>query len=189
MRPKRKTLEVKYSVDEPHNTDDTPSSSSALPEDPNEPSSLKLKPIAESDKESSKDSRVDGRDHVHSPSSASRFLEDGPFQPDCTFPVSNGRKFRKEWFSIFKWLEYSPALDKAFCFPCHVFPGNGCMEEAFTRKQGFKNWKKGIKRFTKHQNSLAHCAAIEQMIAFKSSQQNGSVAANLIQPMRRESTF
>lgn len=83
------------------------------------------------------------------------------------------------------WIEYSPALDKAFCFPCRAFPGKGCMEDAF-RKHGFNNLKKSTNKFSDHQNSISHLATMEQLIALRSSQQMGSVASQLNSAHERE---
>lgn len=36
----------------------------------------------------------------------------GPYQPtNFTFPKIKGRKFRKEWYVTFQWLEYSLSKD------------------------------------------------------------------------------
>lgn len=48
------------------------------------------------------------------------------------------------WFKQYKWLEYSVALDSAFCFFCRAFYKPNKMDDAFTRK-GYSNWKKQLK--------------------------------------------
>ena len=56
----------------------------------------------------------------------------GPYQPRCQYPVDcHGRHFCIQWYTQFKWLEYSPIINKAFCFPCCVFGTKGRHQEAF----------------------------------------------------------
>lgn len=41
----------------------------------------------------------------------------GPFQPkNIDYPKKGNRKFRGDWFSEYKWLEYSPSSDSTYCF-------------------------------------------------------------------------
>lgn len=48
------------------------------------------------------------------------------------------------------WLEYSPSLDLAFCFPCRAFKGNELnssrTDETFSNN-GFKGWYRAKKVF------------------------------------------
>jgi hypothetical protein len=50
----------------------------------------------------------------------SRSFSEPPSQPILTtYPVDkNKRCFRHQWFSQFKWLEYSIKLDLAYCYYC-----------------------------------------------------------------------
>ncbi|KAJ1269938.1 hypothetical protein BS78_06G016400 [Paspalum vaginatum] len=64
------------------------------------------------------------------------------------YPLSGSKKhprrFQAHWFKSFPWLEYSPAKDAAFCFPCYLFskqPSGRAGSNAFTIK-GFRSWKK-----------------------------------------------
>lgn len=76
----------------------------------------------------------------------SKRVDYGPCQPVLSFPRTNiggkNRSFRENYYTQFKWIEYSPSKDAAFCFPCRLFKGNsingGQIDLAFTSK-GFKN--------------------------------------------------
>ncbi|KAM5580830.1 hypothetical protein ABKV19_010172 [Rosa sericea] len=69
----------------------------------------------------------------------------GPFQPELEFPFteqgSQQRRFQFSWFKSYPWLEYSIALDKAYCFPCFLFDTEVSHHPAFTI-DGFKAWKR-----------------------------------------------
>ncbi|XP_017250865.2 uncharacterized protein LOC108221502 [Daucus carota subsp. sativus] len=82
------------------------------------------------------------------------YLQLGPCQPKLqnyptTFDGRDNRRFQHRWFSLFPWLEYSVAKDKAFCFPCFLFEKNPPKFPLFTTT-GCCNWsrmlagKKGI---------------------------------------------
>ena len=84
----------------------------------------------------------------------------GPYQPKCQYPIdSRGRHFSSKWYVEFKWLEYSPHLDKAYCFPCRVFNRNSQQEQVFV-SIGFQNWRKAVEvsctsTFYYSQNSIS----------------------------------
>ncbi|XP_004304880.1 PREDICTED: zinc finger MYM-type protein 1-like [Fragaria vesca subsp. vesca] len=69
----------------------------------------------------------------------------GPFQPELVFPLSEHgdqqRRFQYSWFKDNPWLEYSIALDKAYCFPCFLFDTENSKNHTFTL-EGFRNWKR-----------------------------------------------
>ncbi|KAM5551090.1 zinc finger MYM-type protein 1 [Rosa sericea] len=69
----------------------------------------------------------------------------GPFQPELEFPFteqgSQQRRFQFSWFKSYPWLEYSIALDRAYCFPCFLFDTEVSHHPAFTI-DGFKAWKR-----------------------------------------------
>ncbi|XP_025828735.1 zinc finger MYM-type protein 1-like [Panicum hallii] len=84
------------------------------------------------------------------------FMERGPTQPSShVFPRGQDkRRFRKEWFEKYNWLEYSLVNDKAYCFCCYLFRRVGVDDdkfgyEAFT-KEGFRQWKNAYLALPKH---------------------------------------
>ena len=107
------------------------------------------------------------------------FIENyGPYQPiDVEFIKINGRSFRTEWYSQFPWIEFSEHLQAAFCFNCRVFPSKNA-EKTFTNV-GFKNWKKGIEKFTQHQKCNAHKESTCKLSSYTFSKKNGSVISEL----------
>lgn len=108
-------------------------------------------------------------------------LKEGPFQPkNILYPVINGRKFREAWFNQYQWLEYSAALNAAFCFFCRVFYKPNKMDDAFTCK-GYNNWKKAIEKFNSHQKSNIHLESLIKVEEFKKtlSVTCGSIAHKL----------
>lgn len=75
---------------------------------------------------------------------------------------SNNRSFRASWYKQFKWLQYSPTKDAAFCYACVQFNPNGTKETAYT-ESGFRNWKNAldVKRgFPKHEKCQTHLQAM-----------------------------
>lgn len=102
----------------------------------------------------------------------------GPYQPtDCSFPQTKGRKFRKEWYLTFPWLEYSPSKNSVFCFYCRAFP-SVCCDKAFIT-EGFKSWKKMNEYSTNHSKSVGHKESMIKYAGFKSSLKLGSVITNI----------
>lgn len=94
-------------------------------------------------------------------------LKEGPFQPkNILYPVINGRKFREAWFTQYQWLEYSSALNAAFCFFCRAFYKPNKMDDAFTCK-GYNNWKKAIEKFNSHQKTNQHLESSLKVEEFK----------------------
>ena len=92
-----------------------------------------------------------------------------PCQPDLkSYPKrmmgSKMRRFNKDWYKDYKWLEYNQDRDACFCFPCRVFLATS-PEKSFT-ETGFRDWKhaegtenekkKGLKRLDKHDSSHSH---------------------------------
>ena len=83
-----------------------------------------------------------------------------PNQPirDC-YPVTDGRKFQATWYKLYPWLEYSLALNRAFCFPCRLFNKKEIKNESALIRVGYNNWKQAPTRLREHQNSPEHQAA------------------------------
>ena len=65
-----------------------------------------------------------------------------PVQPVVVFPVTMfgkvGRAFQERWYQQYPWLEYSVALDAAFCFACRFFHTN---PDVALTSVGFRDWK------------------------------------------------
>ncbi|CAM8951655.1 unnamed protein product [Rhodiola kirilowii] len=72
------------------------------------------------------------------------YLLMGPHQPKLnnypqTFDGREKRHFQHRWFTLYPWLEYSKARDRAFCFPCFLFEKNPPRYPLFT-VEGCCNW-------------------------------------------------
>ncbi|CAM8911182.1 unnamed protein product [Rhodiola kirilowii] len=72
------------------------------------------------------------------------YLLMGPHQPKLnnypqTFDGREKRRFQHRWFTLYPWLEYSEARDRAFCFPCFLFEKNPPRYPLFT-VEGCCNW-------------------------------------------------
>ncbi|KAL4113669.1 hypothetical protein QTP88_017248 [Uroleucon formosanum] len=89
----------------------------------------------------------------------------GPFCPILeVYPRSKFgntlRSFNKSWYLSFDWLEYSPKLDRAFCFPCRMFVTSSGLNAGYTdlafTQVGFKNWNNATSKFKMHQNTKNH---------------------------------
>ena len=94
----------------------------------------------------------------------------GPFQPELVFPLSEHgdqqRRFQYSWFKDNPWLEYSIALDKAYCFPCFLFDTKNSKNHTFT-VEGFRNWMRvcvSDNMFVKHVGGITspHNAAMQK---------------------------
>jgi len=77
------------------------------------------------------------------------------------------RGFLKQYYDAYKWIEYTPAKDAAFCFPCRICKGNSLnssqIDLAFSIK-GFKKFKNATKAFNNHQQTIAHNYSSESML-------------------------
>ena len=117
---------------------------------------------------------ITSRDPVNGVDAAATTFHEGhgPYQPRCRYPVDyHGRHFCTQWYTQFKWLEYSPSINKAFCFPCRVFGTKGHHQEAFV-SNGFQNWKSALEKFHAHQSSVAHKNSILAWEVGKQMQNN-----------------
>ena len=104
-----------------------------------------------------------------------RLILQGAFQPKAhemkekQFPTSrcgsHDRSFSESWYYTKvgknnirrKWLSYSPKEDAVFCHFC-LFFCRGNKEQTFT-KIGYRDWKKAVEKFAKHEKSHCHIDA------------------------------
>ncbi|CAF3801635.1 unnamed protein product [Rotaria sp. Silwood1] len=100
------------------------------------------------------------RDPCHGPAKAKEYILLGPFQPQTQFPKVNGRRFRRGWYNIYPWLEYSLELDRAFCFSCRL-RGEHKFDAGFTIN-GFNIWKNETLRLNEHQARYSHKESFER---------------------------
>lgn len=96
---------------------------------------------------------------------------DVPYQPDSS-SISTQQlktktlKFQQSWFQKYPWLSYIPDRQGVVCFYCRKSKESNMpsrdvhAEETFTTT-GFRNWKKGIEKFDRHQMSNYHREALK----------------------------
>ena len=96
--------------------------------------------------------------------------ENQSYYPDSSyvFPETvfgkQKRSCKHDWFKRFPWLDYNAFDDSVTCFVCKRqnnqdnLKTERCKESSFLKK-GFKNCKKALKKFKKHQSSQCHRAA------------------------------
>ena len=86
--------------------------------------------------------------------------DERPFQPDINFPSKDGRRFRREWFDMYKFLTYDTEKNVVRCHTCLQAIKKGLMQNrAFREKaflNGFSNWKKATNKFKEHETSEVH---------------------------------
>lgn len=125
--------------------------------------------------------------HTDSDDDTTEFAEDGvcfdlsipsdlgtqaPAQPRLkSYPMTQfGRKktnrsFQPTWYVGRKWLEYSVAHDRCYCYPCRVFSSvDKCKDHTFT-VTGFNCWKTATEKnkgLQKHAVSQMHINAMAQ---------------------------
>lgn len=98
-------------------------------------------------------------------------IRQGPYRPvlskyKVTIHRGKCRSFCSKWYDFHDWLEYSPKVDKMFCFVCRVFAhkviGNvGRVDPAFTTSgTQASRWKDARKVLSRHQASAIHKQAV-----------------------------
>ncbi|XP_062521025.1 zinc finger MYM-type protein 1-like [Corticium candelabrum] len=139
-----------------------------------------------------KDSVCHAFDPCRGPTACS--VTNGPYQP-CAKELPHGkfpqtksgicnRSFQPHWYTQFCWLEYSPAADSAFCFPCrltvkHNLDKQGCPDQAFVSR-GFRKWKSAVADMRRHEESLSH---ISNVGVWKNSQQQDATRGSVMQQL------
>ena len=98
-----------------------------------------------------------------------------PFHPDHNFEFpstimgNQARSCNWQWFKKYPWLDYSVEKDSVTCFVCK----NQNKQDNLTTERskeyvflesGFRNWKKSLSKFDKHQASRCHIAATSNEI-------------------------
>lgn len=107
----------------------------------------------------------------------SQKLEDGPSQPDFTFPRRNNggkrRSFNNSWYKKYAWLEYSKIKDFVFCFYCRHFTLRtlGYSDNTLIFR-GYYHWKHIGKMLEKHDSSNIHKNSFEKYKSWTSAKKN-----------------
>jgi hypothetical protein len=125
------------------------------------------------------------RDPCLGPAAAKQFVFVGPYQPDFKFPTVQNRHFCRQWYSIYSWLEYSPTIDRAFCYVCRLLYGSGKIDSWFT-VTGFNSWKNAITRLNNHQSSVTHKQALQTWTELKKNYNNNSDVLKLIDKQHKK---
>lgn len=56
-----------------------------------------------------------------------------------SYPKTDGRAFRSQWFANFEWLEYNPDIDACYCYACCIFATGTEMKDVAFIKTEFKS--------------------------------------------------
>lgn len=83
--------------------------------------------------------------------------------PSTTFG-NKSRKFQYDWLENYKWLIYSKSEDGAYCKYCFIFSQkevghNSGQITGHLVSDPYRNWKKALESFQKHQTTQYHRAA------------------------------
>ena len=113
-----------------------------------------------------------------------------PVQPVLKYPnvvLVLDHLINKEWYSKYKWLEYSKSNDSVFCYPCQFFSMPGKSRDTFTHS-GFCDWKpatghSGI--LQKHDTSYSHKESMASWSEFMRNSEQGTSIANIIDSSRK----
>ena len=111
---------------------------------------------------------------------AHNLISERAHQPILQFPLrlfgKQQRAFCASWYKKYPWLHYQEANDSVLCFYCSVAEKRGLGSSSVVRNNsaedvfitaGFSNWKKALERFEKHQSSLSHRDAMDQVVGNK----------------------
>ena len=119
-------------------------------------------------------------------------ISKGPYQPVLeNYPCNNvilkskQNSLSAKWFEIFPYLEYSPSLDRAYCFACSLFGDGAGSASAETNwsNDGVNRWtsmksrgkrKKG--KLLEHFTSASHKLAATRLEHFKQKNNRVDVA-------------
>lgn len=93
-----------------------------------------------------------------------------PNQPDPKFIKRQVMKdrtlsFQKVWYEKHPWLHVSPGIEGVLCFHCAKYYTSGIpaqdknTDPAFV-SSGYKNWRRGLEKFSVHEKSAAHKMAV-----------------------------
>ena len=105
-----------------------------------------------------------GRDPIErrginfSPQQKELLIFKGPFQPvldkfRINKAISKGKQnsFSENWYKDFPFLEYSPSIDRAFCFACSLFGENSDRSESNWVIEGVNRWDKNEEPWTEEE--------------------------------------
>ncbi|KAL4107988.1 hypothetical protein QTP88_018253 [Uroleucon formosanum] len=127
---------------------------------------------------------VNNRDIQNNIFDISQNVENGPNQPNITFPRRNiggkQRAFNVLWYSKYEWLEYSKMRDSIFCFYCrHFTSDNSGYRDEVLIVNGYSDWKHIGNMLEKHNSSNIHKLSLEKYKSWISAKKTGSVATKL----------
>ncbi len=125
------------------------------------------------------------RDPCLGPAAAKQFVFLRPYQPDFKFPTVKNRHFCGDWYSIYSWLEYSPTVDRAFCYVCRLSYGSGKIDSWFSIT-GFNSWKNASSRLNNHQSSVIHKQALQTWVDLKKNYNNNTDVLKLIDKQHKK---
>ena len=108
-------------------------------------------------------------------------ISKGPFQPitgkfRANEAISKGKQnsFSENWYKEFPFLEYSPSIDRSFCFACSLFEANTDRAQSKWSSEGVnrsdKMKSRGQKKRGKlvdHFTSAAHKLAVDRLEHFQ----------------------
>jgi hypothetical protein len=123
--------------------------------------------------------------HVSDPARGPRFASAdlGPYQPrDISFRSvtikGHIRAFSAAWYEMFPWLEYSPAVDASFCFPCRLYSNDRCCSEQTFISKGYSHWKKALET---GRGFKGHALSDQHKLAMTSWSQRKSIGCSVKQ--------
>ena len=132
---------------------------------------------ATSSKDNSGDSESDSE--VLAPTSPKKLCTSTTFQPEQerntkSHPVSNKRRYKKQWEREFPWLEYDD-LQGAFCRVCKKWGRSLETTGGTWVTKPFNNWKKAVEKMRAHSQSGGHIQSCSAQIAAVRAMQEGSI--------------
>ena len=124
-------------------------------------------------------------------------IQQVPNQPkQISFPLDakNNRIFLPIWFISFPRLEWDDKVSAAFCHPCRqIFLvdsarcSNSKSEDTFI-SSGFKNWKKAVEKFKKHESCHAHHLSVDKFSNMLSGQNSAVMLSDQFATERKLAT-
>ncbi|KAH1227879.1 Zinc finger MYM-type protein 1 [Glycine max] len=106
------------------------------------------------------------------------YLKIGRHQPPHNFVYpwslkgNQRRRFGKNWFDLYDWIDYSESKDLAFCLPCFLFKNVSKYRGDHFVTEGFSDWKNSQRLANHATSSNSHVDCVHMSYALMNPNQS-----------------